>query len=257
MPKQIAWLKAVAAGALSASMLAGCGSMPGSGPTSLDPVRMVNAISTDDVRYVRGAVESKVVSVNQLVPAPAYMEGTPMITVAARAGSLEVLRYLIAAGADVNARTPAGETPVMLAAFFGVGEEGAQSYARHESAMRLLVSAGASVDNDPHNYTPLAYAAYKGRQETLRYLLEHGASVNANVYDGVSWINTPLMMASIMGHYDTAVILLNAGADARVRIKDGPTARELAVKYQHERLARTLACAETLGPGEKFAGRCR
>src|SRR6185436_1755261 len=102
-------LRAAAAGGLLASIMAGCGTMPGSGPTALDPMRMVNAIATDDVGYVRGAVENKVVSVNQLVPAPAYMEGTPLITIAARAGALEVLQYLIKAGADVNAATPAGE----------------------------------------------------------------------------------------------------------------------------------------------------
>src|SRR5262249_31242051 len=151
------------AGGLLAVLVTGCGTLqPGSGPLSLDPTRMVNAIATDDVRYVRGAVESKVVNVNQLVPAPAYMEGTPLITIAARAAALDVLQYLIKAGADVNAKTPAGETPVMLAAYFGVGEEGAQSYARHDSALKMLVSAGAGVENDFGAYTPLAYAAYKG-----------------------------------------------------------------------------------------------
>src|SRR6185295_16971307 len=158
-------LRAAAAGGLLASIMAGCGTMPGSGPTALDPMRMVNAIATDDVRYVRGAVESKSVSVNQLVPAPAYMEGTPLITIAARAGALEVLQYLIKAGADVNAKTPAGETSVMLAAYFGTGEDGKQSYARHDSAVRILVAAGADVENDPNAYTPLAYAAYKGRDQ--------------------------------------------------------------------------------------------
>src|SRR6185295_6248293 len=208
-------LRAAAAGGLLASIMAGCGTMPGSGPTALDPMRMVNAIATDDVRYVRGAVESKVINVNQLVPAPAYMEGTPLITIAARAGALEVLQYLIKAGADVNAKTPAGETPVMLAAFFGVGEEGAQSYGRHDSALKMLVSAGAGLENDVGAYTPLSYAAYKGRDQTLRYLLERGASVNANVDNGIIYVNTPLMMAVITGRFDTVVMLLDAGADAR------------------------------------------
>jgi hypothetical protein len=250
-------LRAAAAGGLLASIMAGCGTMPGSGPTALDPMRMVNAIATDDVGYVRGAVENKVVSVNQLVPAPAYMEGTPLITIAARAGALEVLQYLIKAGADVNAATPAGETPVMLASFFGVGDEGAQSYARHESAVRLLVSAGATVENEPHHYTALAYAAYKGRDQTLRYLLDRGANVNANVENGMTYVNTPLMMAAIMGHLDAAMILLNAGADPRVRVKDGLTARDLALKNRHQQLAQVLACAERLQPGEKVTGRCR
>jgi ankyrin repeat protein len=257
MKRGLELLRIFVAGAFLASLVAGCGSMqPGSGPLSLDPVRMVNAIATDDVGYVRRAVESKVVTVNQLIPAPAYMEGTPLITVAARAGALDVLHYLIKAGADVNARTPAVETPLMLAAFFGVGEDGAQSFARHDKAVRMLVSAGAAVENEPHHYTALAYAAYKGRDQTLRYLLERGASLNANVENGMTYVNTPLMMAAIMGQFDTAVMLLNAGADPRVRKNDGSTARDLAVKYQNGRLARVLACAERLAPGEKFSGKC-
>jgi ankyrin repeat protein len=226
----------------------------GSGPLSLDPVRMVNAIGVDDVGYVRGAVQSRAVSVNQLVPAPAYMEGTPLITIAARAGSLDVLRYLIAAGADVNARTPAGETPVMLAAFFG--DNGAPTSPRHEEAVRLLVAAGAAVENEAYNYSPLAYAAYQGRQQTVRFLLERGARVDADVENGMTYVNTPLMMATMMGHTECAVMLLDAGANPRIRVKDGPTARDLAVKYRHERLARLLTCAENLAPGEKLTGKC-
>ena len=257
MKRVAEFCRVLVVGAFLASIVTGCGTMqPGSGPLSLDPIRMVNAIATDDVHYVRGAVESKVVSVNQLVPAPAYMEGTPLITIAARAGALDVLGYLIKAGANVNALTPAGETPLMLASYFGVGEDGAQSYARHEKAVRMLVTAGASVENEPHHYTALAYAAYKGREQTLRFLMQHGASVNANVENGMTYVNTPLMMAAIMGHLDTAVMLLNAGADPRVRVMGGLTARDLALKNKHEHVARLLACAERLAPGEKIGGRC-
>jgi hypothetical protein len=249
-------VKVLAGCALAASlMLSGCGAMqPGSGPLSLDPVRMVNAIALDDVGYVRGAVESRAVGVNQSIPAPAYMEGTPLITIAARAGALGVLRYLISAGADVNVRTPAGETPLMLAAYFG--DEGSPTSTRHEEAVRMLVAAGSTLENEAYSYTPLAYAAYQGRQQTIRYLLERGARVDADVDEGVCYVNTPLMMATIMGHADVAVMLLDAGADARIRIKNGLTARELAVKFRHERLARLLGCAETLAAGERFRDRC-
>ncbi len=255
MERTISFSTAITGCALVMLSLTGCGTMqPGSGPLSLDPVRMVNAIAVDDVGYVRGAVESKAVSVNQLVPAPAYMEGTPLITIAARAGALDVLRYLISAGANVNAQTPAGESPLMLAAFFG--ENGAPTSLRHEEAVRMLVAAGAAVENQPYRYSPLAYAAYQGRQQTMRFLLERGARVDTDLEDGVSYVNTPLMMAVMMGHTDCALMLLNAGADPRIRVKDGPTARDLAVKYRHERLARVLSCAEKLAPGEPFSGKC-
>lgn len=253
MKKFAARLRAALAATFVAAMVAGCGTM-GFGPTSLDPVRLGNAIATDDVHYVRGAVEAKVVSVNQLIPASAYMEGTPLITIAARAGAVEVLRYLISAGANVNALTPAGETALMLAAYFG-GDDGAPS-PRHEAAMQMLVKAGASLESEYYSYTPLSYAAYKGRLRTVRFLLDLGARVDTDVDHGVSYVPTPLMMAAMMGHLDMAVTLLNAGADARVRVKGGHTARELALKYRHERLARVLACAENLAPGERATGRC-
>jgi hypothetical protein len=246
-------LRALVAGGILVALLSGCGTM-GFGPTSLDPVRLGNAIATDDVHYVRGAVESKVVSVNQLIPASAYMEGTPLITLAARAGAVEVLRYLIGAGANVNALTPAGETSLMLAAYFG-GDDGAPS-PRHEAVMQMLVKAGASLESEWYSYTPLSYAAYKGRLRTVRFLLDLGARVDTDVDRGVSYVPTPLMMAAMNGHADCVVTLLNAGADARIRVKGGLTARELALKYRHERLARVLACAESLGPGDQVTGRC-
>ena len=97
---------------------------------------------------------------------------------------------------------------------------------------------------------------YKGRDQTLRYLLERGASVNANVDNGTTYVNTPLMMAAIMGHLDTTVMLLNAGAAPRVRVRGGLTARDLALKNKQGHVARELACSEKHGPGDKVGVRC-
>jgi ankyrin repeat protein len=234
----------------------GCAELP-FGSRGYDPIRLLNAIVIDDVGYVRDMVALDAVTVDQRIPAPGYMEGTPLVTIAARSASLNVLRYLISARADVNARTPAGETSLMLAAYFHEGSASdAASMERYEAAVRILIAAGASLENDRHHYTPLAYAAYQGRERTLRYLLERGARVDADAENGVVYVNTPLMMASIQGHLNLAIALLRAGADPRIRIKNGLTARELAIKYRHASIAQTLACAENLGPGEQFALRC-
>lgn len=240
---------------LLVAVMYGCAT-PSSTPGQPDSIRLVNAIVADDAGYVRDAVASGTIHVNQSIPAPSYMEGTPLITIAARAGSLNVLRYLISAGANVNARTPAGETPLMLAAyfyeaggFFGLG-------AKHEEAVRLLIASKADLENEAHSYTALAYAAYKGHERIVRLLLERGARVNADALNGGIYVNTPLMMASMQGHYDVAVMLLKAGADARVRVIGGLTARELAAKYEHNRLARVLACAERSTSGDFAATRC-
>lgn len=241
------------------ALLTGCAGMQtGGGPQVYDQERMGAAIGIDDVGYVRAAVESKTITPNQSIAAMGY-ESIPLIALAARNGAIDVLKYLIAKGADVNVRTPDHDTPLMLAAFFfEEGPGGSKvSVRKHEEAVRLLIAAGAELENWGNLYTPLGYAAYQGRDDTLRYLISRGARVNADARDRTININTPLMMASIQGHANAARHLLQAGADAGIRVKGGHTAHELARKYNHTHMFQMLMCAEQLRPGESFAQRCK
>ena len=235
-------------------VLTGCAQTP---TGSSDAERLHNAIALDDDGFVRDLVKSGRVGVNHHTATPGFPEGAPLIVVAARYGSLRTLRYLMGAGANINARAPTGETALMIASYFGGDESGAAAAnSRHEQAVRILVEAGASLENEPHHYTPLAYAAYKGHDRIVRYLLERGARVDADAEDGVIYVNTPLMMAAIQGHFDTAVWLLRAGANARVRVYLGHTATELAARHNQQNMVGALRCAESLAPGEKFVQKC-
>lgn len=248
----------IAACAVLVLALGGCTTLPsGSGP--IEAQALHEAIVADDVQFVTAAVQSGRANVNQRIPAPVYAEGTPLITIAARAGAVRVMRFLIAARADLDARTPVNETALMLAAYFrGLKEEDAAApYSeRHESIVRLLVEAGASLENEPYNYTPLAYAAYQGHDRIIRYLLDKGARVNPDADAEICYVNTPLMMAAIQGHQSSARLLLRAGANARVRVHQGLTAAELAAKYEGKNLVSLLRCAERMGSGERFAQHC-
>ena len=236
-------------------LLSGCAHLDGQ---TTDIYRLNDAIVRDDVDYVRSTINSGALDVNQSIPVSGYQEGTPLLTVAARSASLKVLRYLISAGADVNARTPVNETALMLASYFfrEDPERNTASREPYDEAVRILVAAGADVENYPYHYTPLAYAAYQGNNATVRFLIEHGAHVDADAEDGAAYINTPLMMAAIQGHYGTALQLLRAGASAAIRVRGGHTAAEFAEKYRHAELARLLHCAERATPAEAFSQQC-
>jgi len=239
-------VRAIACVCVVLMVLAGCASVSYTPGRGLDTDSLNNALVTDDVYAIRSAIQAGVISPNQRIATPGYPDGAPLLAIAARAASLEVIRYLISAGADLNVRTPVGETPLMLAAFFVDPAEQAtgRSEERHEQATRLLVSAGADIENLPHHYTPLSYAAYQGKQRIVRFLLERGARVNGDARNGIAYVNTPLMMAAIQGHEAIARMLLRAGADADVRVSGGHTAAEFAAKYNHGRLAQLLFCAQ-------------
>lgn len=248
----------LAACALFVFALGGCAVLPsGTGP--IGPEQLHEAIVSDDAEFVSAAVKAGRANINQRIPAPVYMEGTPLITIAARAGAVRVTEFLIASRADINAQTPATETALMLASYFrGLKDSdlSARYSERHERIVRMLVEAGAGLENSPYSYTPLAYAAYQGHDRIIRYLLEKGARVNADAGPDVSYINTPLMMAAMQGHQSSALMLLRAGANARVRVHQGLTAAELAAKYEGKNLVPLLRCAERLGAGQGFAQFC-
>ncbi|MFO0441561.1 MAG: ankyrin repeat domain-containing protein [Betaproteobacteria bacterium] len=238
--------------ALLIALVSGCAA-PGGLLSRADADAIENAIDRDDAGYVAAAVRGGL-PVDQRIPAAGYTAGAPLIALAARAASLNTLRFLIGAGADVNARTPVNETPLMLAAYFR--EDGAHSAARHDEAVRILLKAGAQLENDAYNFTPLSYAAFNDRRRAMGYLLEHGARVDADAANGLTYINTPLMMASIQGHREAVRTLLRAGADPLILVHGGHTAREFAAKYRHSHVEPLLACAESLPPGRRFAQHC-
>lgn len=237
---------------------AGCAHVgSGASGVSVDRERLSNLVALDDVSEVRAQVEARAISVNDMIPGVGY-GATPLITVAARHASLNVLRYLIGAKADLNARTPDNDTALMLASLFAQEdrERGVASHERYDQAVRLLVEAGADLENYGNSYTPLAYAAYSGRDSTVRYLIEKGARVNADAQGRMISVNTPLMMATIQGHQGAARHLLRAGADAGVRVEGGMSAGDFAQKYNQTHMMQMLRCAETLRSGEAFSKRC-
>jgi len=103
-------------------------------------------------------------------------DGFALLGFATFFGHDAVDRYLLDAGADVNAQAtnPARIAPVHAAAAV-----------RNHSMMKLLLERGANPNAKQQlDYTPLHTAAGRGDMEMARLLLAHGAERNAKGSDG-------------------------------------------------------------------------
>ena len=92
------------------------------------------------------------------------------------------------------------------------------------------------------NSTPLRAAAYSGRLDIVRCLVENGADVNArNMYK-----NTPLMIACYNGHSKVVSYLIESGANIDLQGKEGNTALHMAIYKDHFEIAKELVALGAL-----------
>ena len=133
-------------------------------------------------------------------------DGATALHWAVRADDLEMVRMLLAAGADVTAATREGVTPLSLAAVNG-----------SVRMTEVLLEAGANANAVmPEGETILMTAARTGRPDVLETLLRHGADINARE----NWFGeTALIWAAAENHADAVKVLVAHGADVNARSK--------------------------------------
>lgn len=125
-------------------------------------------------------------------------------------GGLEIVQFLIAHGAHVDAQNDIKRTPLHYAANFG-----------HLKVIQYLINQGADVNaKDNAEWTPLHWAAYYGRLEIAQFLIAHGANINAQDYDGetpLHWVLSGGRSAIMVGY------LVSQGANIYIQNNDGKT----------------------------------
>lgn len=111
---------------------------------------------------------------------------------AARKGNVEAVKDLLAKGANVNAKTRYGATPLSYAADRGNVE-----------IVRMLLERGADVNVQDTFYraTPMTWAASKGFAEIVKLLLDKGAGGK----------DQALMIGAGDGHVDMVKVVLEKG----------------------------------------------
>lgn len=182
---------------------------------------------------------------------------TPLMGAAEHNGNPEVIRVLVAKGADVNADS--GWTVLMYAAQENDNPDVAQAllesgadinavtegsggmtalmraaaWNKNPKVVQVLLDGGADVAaGDESGVTALMYAAtYRDSADVLRRLLSAGADPNARDEDG--W--TALMWGARHNMVPDALkVLLQAGADPLVRDDLGHTAFHIAMQAENE-----------------------
>lgn len=154
---------------------------------------------------------------------------TPLLS-AIRGNQIDLMASLLSAGADVNitmrprfqAQYPSWvpfwclempPTPLGTA----VSEQSLE-------AIRMLIRAGADI----YNSNAIHVASSSGNVEILQFLLDHGAKVEDNYYEGGY---TPLELAVHYGHADVVSLLLDHGASVEATAISKRSPLQLACEY--------------------------
>lgn len=151
---------------------------------AVDSQALMAATVTGDLDGVKAALAAGA-DVNERFPLiNVFNDGHTPLLVAARDGFTEIVKVLIASGADVNAVEPTfGAVPLHKAAYNG-----------HTDILKILaVQPGIVLDaiGPSNGYTPLLDAIWLGYPDCAEVLLKAGARLDIEGHDG----KTPLLLA--------------------------------------------------------------
>jgi ankyrin repeat protein len=219
------------------------------------------AIEDGDLEAVTALIEEEGAAVDTPIE---YGEHsiTPLLK-ASWDGDLPIVQYLLAKGANVNAR--AGDTKetalmnavtrghmeiikALLAAKADVALRNAFDFnpftsavaAGNQEVSALLLDAGAKIDDGASGLTPLAFAVSSGNTEMMRFLVKQGADVNHGAKSGEQ---TALISAILGAQIEAVKTLIELKADVNAKMKDGTTPLKLARKGDQEEIVALLEAA--------------
>lgn len=165
--------------------------------------------------------------------------GTKPLDYAAR-GHFECVKFLVANGADVNAKSVVNKTTAIFEA-------------STEEIARFLVKKGARVDLiNSSGRVPLDYAIQGKHVEVVQYLIDCGVDVNyldgSGFYTMMQWALTEIFLTEEQSGYSEIVeisrqiieMLLRAGGDPNQRNNSGDTVLNVAVQRRYKSIIELL-----------------
>lgn len=147
------------------------------------------AAAVGELTRVRELIENNHAKADSFSP-----DGFAVVALAAFLGHLDIVQYLAAHGADVNAAATNGSGYNALTAAVTSG---------HLAVVQWLLEHGANANyRYSAGYSPLLTAAANGRLDIAELLLAHGADPHATTSDGKS----PLSLAKERNHPEVAAL---------------------------------------------------
>jgi ankyrin repeat protein len=141
--------------------------------------------------------------------------------------TVDILKVLLAAGANPHLTTVDGTTPLMVAAglgrpTFSPGLQRGNRSETAEQAVKTLLDAGADINAiNEADFTALHGAAFRGLNEVIQILVDRGADLNARDYKG----RTPYRIAEgskqsfqFQAYPATAEFIKSLGANTRLGV---------------------------------------
>ena len=157
--------------------------------------------------------------------------GQRLLYVAASAGQLQVVNFLLDHGADINL-VSGGDTPLNAATAHG-----------NKAMVELLLSRGAEVNaRVTTGGTVLHTAVENGFQAVAETLLQHHANVNAP-FPPSNGGETPLHLAVLKSYPNLVNLLLKYGADINATNGSGRTPLFHAINHSRPDLIQKLLAA--------------
>jgi ankyrin repeat protein len=165
-----------------------------------------------------------------------YLEVRP-VEIAANDERLPIIKELLNRGASLK-RSQTGKTPLWNAAMSG-----------EVGAIKLLLAQGADPNElGTYDEPPLSRAAGNGYTEAVRALLVGGARVNATDKQG----NTPLLSAVLENSLEIVRLLVEHGADVNQADDEGTAPLDRARRGYRNEIVNYLTSHGALSAGDRL-----
>jgi ankyrin repeat protein len=200
-------------------------------------------------------------------PNTTYNTGETALILAAKKKYYFIVRQLVDNGAFINIKSTLGTTALMFITDFGniellkymVSKGG--NLKQDEAKLLILATQKSRLDilkylvdenylnvnaKDEEGKTAFIQACMTANMETIKYLLDKGADINAkndtwdNQYHAISLYGTPLMHAVALGRMDVMNLLIEKGAKIDEKTNKGNTALTVALECAQFDAARLL-----------------